>query len=306
MTFGVTTIAYYLSWAAWVGMGLREQGMAINTLDVALQPINLARTIIEANRVGPWTFMDFEFRGILLWVVWLVEFLVIFFMGVQLGRDEFFDLPFCERCDRWCKKHANIVRFWHPDEAVVKRAVQTKNFGSLASFEPVPLTLPEGRWYECTLEICPTCTSTNTLDVFSVTAERNKKNEVSCQATQIISNLMLTAVEVDGFRRLGDCIMEPGLILLENGTSVPVRFRLSRNGDSGSVSANHVRDFQTLLRLSSEDDAVVLQRDHGTWKAHVHIGEPDTLADPRSASFQFTVPSPAPRTTKKSVGLLIG
>lgn len=204
MTLGVTAIAYYLSWAAWVSMGLREQGLEISTLDVALQPINVASYIVEANRIGPWKLMDFEFRGFLLWVVWIVEFMVIFVMGVQLAMDKFLDLPFCERCDRWCKKHANIARFWHPDAAVVKNAVQAKRFETLELFTPVPLALTEGRWYECTLEICPSCTSTNTLDVFSVTTERNKKDEISRQETQLISNLLLTVAEVDKFRRLGN------------------------------------------------------------------------------------------------------
>ena len=83
--------------------------------------------------------------------------------------------------------------------------------------------------------------------------------------------------------------MDAGLILLEDGTSVPVRFRLSRDGRTGRVSADQARDFSTLLRLFSQDDTVLLQNRRGTWKARVHIWEPDTLANPLLASFQLTV-----------------
>jgi hypothetical protein len=80
------------------------------------------------------------------------------------------------------------------------------------------------------------------------------------------------------------------LIILPDGEmQVPVQFRLRGNGQSGTVSAKQVRDFDTLLRLFSEDDTVILQNVRGTWKAHVHIWEPDTLAHPRLASFRFTV-----------------
>jgi hypothetical protein len=84
--------------------------------------------------------------------------------------------------------------------------------------------------------------------------------------------------------------MDSGLILLPDGeTRVPVFFRLRGNGQSGTLSAKQARDFDTLLRLFDGDDTVILQNVRGSWKAHVHIWEPDTLADPRLASFEFTV-----------------
>src|SRR4051812_3000514 len=76
--------------------------------------------------------------------------------------------------------------------------------------------------------------------------------------------------------------MDSGMIILpDSETRFPVYFRLRGSGQSGTVSAKQVRDFDTLLRLFSEDDTVILQNVRGTWKAHVHIWEPDMLADPR-------------------------
>ena len=83
--------------------------------------------------------------------------------------------------------------------------------------------------------------------------------------------------------------MDSGLIIPGGDeTPVPVYFRLDRNGQSGTVAAKQVRDFSTLLRLFDGDDTVILQNVRGTWKARVHILEPDTL-DPRLASLRFTV-----------------
>lgn len=84
--------------------------------------------------------------------------------------------------------------------------------------------------------------------------------------------------------------MDSGLIILSDGeTQVPVYYRLHRNGQSGTVSAKQVRDFATLMRLYAGDDNVVLQNVLGTWKAHVQIWKPDTVGNPRLASFRFTV-----------------
>jgi hypothetical protein len=83
--------------------------------------------------------------------------------------------------------------------------------------------------------------------------------------------------------------MQPGLIVLEDETTVPIRFRISRKGDSGRVRARQSGDFSTLMRLYREDETVLLRNLRGTWQAHVHIWEPDTITDDRSASFQFTV-----------------
>ena len=84
--------------------------------------------------------------------------------------------------------------------------------------------------------------------------------------------------------------MDSGLIILPDGeTQVPVYFRLRANGQSGTVSAKHVADVATLMRLYSGDESVVLQDARGTWKARVTIWEPDNVANPRLSSFRFTV-----------------
>lgn len=83
--------------------------------------------------------------------------------------------------------------------------------------------------------------------------------------------------------------MEPGQIILADETAVRVRFRLYENERGGRVAAEQVGDFARLLECFNGDDRVLLQNHRGTWKAQVHIWEPDNLANPRAATFEFTV-----------------
>jgi hypothetical protein len=83
--------------------------------------------------------------------------------------------------------------------------------------------------------------------------------------------------------------MDSGLIILADDTQVPVQFRLGRDGQSGTLSVKHARDFSTVMRIFSQDEIVILQKVRGTWKAHVQIWEPDRHDDSRLAAFRFTV-----------------
>lgn len=202
LTMAVVFLAHYVSWAAWVALRI-DPSFDVYTVDVMVQPMSMAADIAEANRSGPWSLGGIDFKGLPLWFLWAIEFLIVLALALVIGLANFLDLPFCEHCNRWCRKRSNVVRFWHADDAVVKQAIEFLDFSRIRSFERVDTSAQLGQWYECDIESCPTCANTNTLDVSRVHAAKNEKGETERRTNKSISNLLLTAEDVDSLCRLG-------------------------------------------------------------------------------------------------------
>ncbi len=199
----VTAVAFYGHWAAWLGIFSRESGLDIMASDVAQQPGAMWAAILEINATGAWSLFGIEFSGTPLWGIWALEGAIIVGGGFLIAFGAFVDVPFCERCGSWCKKHPNVARVWHADPAAVVKAFESRDFETLQSFETVPHSKEVGRWFECDVETCSTCGETNTLDVSLVQAGKDNDGDVSKDETEILSNLLLTKEEVAAIRSLG-------------------------------------------------------------------------------------------------------
>lgn len=194
-------LAFYFSWAVWIGIILRQADVDVGGLEVALHPSLLAEAVISINRIGAWTLFDFEVNGLLLLAVWLAEAAIVFGMGVALARKDFLDLPFCETCQTWCVKETNVARIGDDPETVAA-AVRRKDFATLEFLERVDVTSPAGVWCEFDLEICPKCKGTRTADLSLVVAKESSKGDVDRDVRKLIENIPLTEQEEMAIRAL--------------------------------------------------------------------------------------------------------
>ena len=222
----VAAVAFYGHWAVWLGILSRASGVEIMALDVALQPGAMWATILEINATGAWSLFGVDVSGTLLWGIWLLEGAIIVGGGFLIALGAFADIPFCERCALWCKKQPNIARVWHDDPSAVVKAFESRDFETLQSFETVPHSTEVGRWFECAVETCSTCGTTNTLDVSLVQAGVDDGGNVSRDETEILSNLLLTKEEVAAIRSLG-------------GVTVAARLEEERRGAPSDAPAAH-------------------------------------------------------------------
>jgi hypothetical protein len=194
--------ALYFSWATWVGIVLRQGEIDVGTLDLAKEPFILAGTVQAINEVGVWTLFDNDVKGIPLALIWLLEAAIVVGVGVLLARADFLDIPFCERCEAWCKKTKNVARLFHPDPDAVVSAVRFKNFAVLEGLGRPSLTADEGTWFQFDLDQCPKCTQMSTADLLLVVAKKNRKGQVDRTETKLIENLRLNNQEVAAIRAL--------------------------------------------------------------------------------------------------------
>lgn len=74
----VGTIAFYVSWAVWVYAMIRRGDLVdISLTSLVTNPAGLFDIIQGINQGGRWTMGSFTPRGVLLWIMWAIEALLI-------------------------------------------------------------------------------------------------------------------------------------------------------------------------------------------------------------------------------------
>ena len=213
-------IMVYVSWAVWAGLVLRSAEFAVSTTDLLIRPLMLFDAMRLLNEVGVWSLSDFEVKGALLALVWVAEAAILICLGIVIPLREFKDLPFCEGCETWCRKTANVARLAHPDATALVSAVKGKDFARLASFESVSLDDHAGSWFEFDLDLCatPGCGQTRVLDVNYVTVKLKKDGEQERKTKKVVENLLLTAEDETAVRALAvtPAAAEPELVPQES------------------------------------------------------------------------------------------
>ena len=199
----IAGIGFLAHWGAWVAIVVRASGYEASSWAVMTQPLAMWETILAINEVGVWSLFGTDVSGVALWAVWAVEAGIIFGVGFVVSHGEFHALPFCERCETWCKKSANVARLWHTDPQAVVDAFDQGDLGALDSFEIVDRDLTQGSWLECEIDSCGDCGGTHTLDVSLVHAVPDEGGKVSRDATPVLTNLLLSQQQADEIRSLG-------------------------------------------------------------------------------------------------------
>jgi len=113
----------YISWAVWVDLvwNIGEYvwnnkiGFSISIANfweviyLIFSPIKLFYIINEFNKIWTWTIKWNSFSWILLWIIWIIEAWIFFFI-VSLSTHIKTKEPFCENTNNWCKIKTNIFQ----------------------------------------------------------------------------------------------------------------------------------------------------------------------------------------------------
>lgn len=217
---GVTALAFYFHWAAWVSTVLGSGDVEVGVLDAALQPAALWSVVLAINETGAWGFGESPVTGGVLWAIWAVEALIVFGVALFWTHVAFQDVPYCEVCDSWCEKEKNVARLTGPDPDVILDAVTGKDFAALATFPRVPLDADAGGWLEFDCECCPKCGRTNTLDASLVAIVENSKGQDERKEQEVLQNFLLTREEVGQIRALADPMPAPDAVPAGGAASV--------------------------------------------------------------------------------------
>jgi len=92
--------ALYFHWAVWLDLVISEAGEELGILNLVQRPDVLFELIASVNETGIWGFGDSTISGVLLSIVWVVEFLIVTGVAIFLSFPSA-TAPFCEETNKW-------------------------------------------------------------------------------------------------------------------------------------------------------------------------------------------------------------
>ncbi len=198
----VGTAGLYVSWAVWVyALAHRsEPPLDVGIVTLLVNPPALWTLIGIINKTGAWTMAGSTVSGVVLWIIWLIEAVVILGVTAAMANSGINEQPFCERCERWCETSKNVVRTKFAGSDEVKQQLTNHNFQFLEQLGAADRNAAQ--WLRIDLDSCGRCHMTNALTAKSVRIEV-KKGKASEKSTDVMSKLLISQGEHDDLRRLG-------------------------------------------------------------------------------------------------------
>ncbi len=193
--------AFYMHWVIWVYGFLGRAEVEASLLALLFQPAVLWDIILRINETGAWELFHSTPTGVVLWILWTVEALLI--LGpVLIVAPSMTSAPYCERCHKWCDEEEGVQSLRTTDDDTVKAHAEAKNFVALSALGSPEMGEP------CFLRLdvhhCPSCSHTNALSVQRVTLSRDDKGKESKSTDAVVTHLLLTGSELAQLRAMSN------------------------------------------------------------------------------------------------------
>ena len=109
MGLGTALIGLYWAWVFFVYFLLSKTGaQGLNLLKMSTSPVVLFDVIKSINSTGWFTIKGATPTGIVLWVLWSIEALIVFFFAFELSSSKIDERVFCEDCNEWAPEGDDI------------------------------------------------------------------------------------------------------------------------------------------------------------------------------------------------------
>ncbi len=155
--------ALYVSWVGWVLHLVFPARWVFNVLGPSLRPLALWSAVRKINATGTWGYEHGgPTTGAFLWLMWACEALAVVGFASLVAVALIKRLPFCERCNVWCReRHAIFISPVLPP-AQIKTQVESQDFQQLEKFPVADKKKPH---FRVELRTCGVCRSLNTLSL---------------------------------------------------------------------------------------------------------------------------------------------
>ena len=190
----VSLITLYSAWVMWIYGLLDREGEIVSFWAVALQPWVVWDIMRSLNATGVWSLKGAEVSGVVLWVIWGIEALIIlgfiFVTGVKAIRG----VPFCEACLKWSLRDPAVLELSGSGTPELLSRVRAKDYAFLRA-----ATRRRGddiNWVRFDVYRCDQCSQLNVLKLNEVTFTIDNRGETSEKSSIILDNLLISPSEL--------------------------------------------------------------------------------------------------------------
>jgi hypothetical protein len=184
--------ALYVAWAVWLYALLQREGVDVTAMEVIFSPLGMWELILAINESGAWSISGATPTGIVLWLIWLIEAVIIVGAAVYFGRAAVND-PFCETCNLWSKYSAGVLVTGMGDTAALKSSLERHDFSPVAQPGPAKNT---NRFLSYDVHRCTECGQFNVLTVCGCEVSTDKDGNLQVKKVPLIKELLVSPEEV--------------------------------------------------------------------------------------------------------------
>lgn len=192
-------IGFYVAWAVWVyAFVMKSEPEAGLTLPMLLNPLLLGKLVAAINETGAWSMSGSTPSGILLWILWALEAVLVFGGAWVVASSIFSGEVYCERCHRWCDNEPGVLLLPPADHGELKRAFEERRFDALALG-----VATQEQFITVDVRSCGGCNELQTLTLVQLTTTINKEGKPETARTEILTGLLMEPAEVAALREMG-------------------------------------------------------------------------------------------------------
>ncbi|MDP6360159.1 MAG: hypothetical protein QF473_33900, partial [Planctomycetota bacterium] len=199
-------LALYSGWVFFEFALLNRYGSvsipASSLPDMFLSPVALWKTAETINANGWYSIRGTTPSGIVLWIFWAIEAVLVVGMAAVLAPAAIDEEVFCEQCFDWCdSSDLPVYLGLTADEGVIERLPE----GEIEDLESLP-TVTDVTFPRVTVKIrkCLTCSNTTTCQLVVENVELDKEGEAQLEAAEISGQLLISDEEFARLKRLSE------------------------------------------------------------------------------------------------------
>jgi hypothetical protein len=196
-----TAFVHYVGWMIWVALAFWRADAEVPMLAIIFPPSFIA-IVIEIGSMGTWGVRNSApVSGVLLWVVWTVEALIVFGASLAVAFGTADSEPFCEQCESWCQSEGVVLRLTgNADGDALASRLTAGDLGGLSELPAA--TQEDNPWHQIELCVCGSCGGTNTLTLSRVTMSWDKKGKPSESKDALVERMLITREQVEWLKQL--------------------------------------------------------------------------------------------------------
>jgi len=209
----ISTLALYVSWAAWVPFVLDSQHVEhhISWIKLAQHPAALWNLICIINQDGTWSTSSSgsPTNGLELWGIWAVEAVSVIGMAIFAEIGVLNHRPFCESCERWCTRGAKMLLAPPANVTQLKLQLEANDFKALENL---------GTGNKATshlivvLDNCEQCRQFYSMSLTHVLIGRTKLGKPTVSNKTIVQHLLIDAGKAETLRQLSEKVVQAAKI----------------------------------------------------------------------------------------------
>lgn len=201
----VAVAGFYTCWVVWECAVLDRYdgppGRPFSYAQLEARPMAVLRLAQAIDENGTWSLghsRGENVSGTFLWLIWAGEAATILGTALVVARKFAGELPFCERCERWCEKPVAVARVNPGDAAQLRRTMEAGDYAYLRSL--VPAGQIGTTWWRLDHHRCAGCDQLHTITVTEVRQQTDRRGRTTEKSKVLVHRLLATPEQVQSLR----------------------------------------------------------------------------------------------------------